>query len=164
MVLCYLSIRKVPDVPSLSRKKVPDVPSLSGKGIQYIFIYILSIIHQSQTRICPTWRLPAVLDSYRTTVQYRICWTVAKRGYGHSAHAVPTHQSSVNVLNENIINIYPFAENIDMFSHRLIFIVNNIFNIGWVTVQYRLYWTQISYIGLGCASSNIAFFVQYNLY
>ena len=51
-----------------------------------------------------------------------------------------------------------------MFSHRLIFIVNNIFNIGWLTVQYRLYWTQISYIGLGCASSNIAFFVQYNLY
>ena len=27
-----------------------------------------------------------------------------------------------------------------------------------------IYWTQISYIGLGCASSNIAFFVQYNLY
>ena len=51
-----------------------------------------------------------------------------------------------------------------MFSHRLIFIVNNIFNIGCLTVQYRLYWTQISYIGLGCASSNIAFFVQYNLY
>ena len=49
-------------------------------------------------------------------------------------------------------------------SHRLIFIVNNIFNIGWLTVQYRLYWTQISYIGLGCASSNIAFFVQCNLY
>ena len=45
-----------------------------------------------------------------------------------------------------------------------IFIVNNIFDIGWLTVQYRLYWTQISYIGLGCASSNIAFFVQYNLY
>ena len=42
--------------------------------------------------------------------------------------------------------------------------MNNIFNIGWLTVQYRLYWTQISYIGLGCASSNIAFFVQYNLY
>ena len=81
-----------------------------------------------------------------------------------TAHAVPTHQSSVNVLNENIINISPFAENIDMFSHRLIFIVNNIFNIGRLTVQYRLYWTQISYIGLGCASSNIAFFVQYNLY
>ena len=53
---------------------------------------------------------------------------------------------------------------LDMFSHRLVFIVNNIFNIGWLTVQYRLYWTQISYIGLGCASSNIAFFVQYNLY
>ena len=51
-----------------------------------------------------------------------------------------------------------------MFSHMLIFIVNNIFNIGWLTVQYRLYCTQISYIGLGCASSNIAFFVQYNLY
>ena len=51
-----------------------------------------------------------------------------------------------------------------MFSHMLIFIVNNVFNIGWLTVQYRLYWTQISYIGLGCASSNIAFFVQYNLY
>ena len=44
------------------------------------------------------------------------------------------------------------------------FIVNNIINIGWLTVQYRLYWTQISYIGLGCASSNIAFVVQYNLY
>ena len=90
--------------------------------------------------------------------------TVSKRGYGHSADAVPTHQSSVNVLDENIINISPFAENIDMFSNRLIFIVNNIFNIGWLTVQYRLYWTQISYIGLGCVSSNIAFFVQYNLY
>ena len=98
------------------------------------------------------------------SVQYRIYWTVSKRGYRHSAHAVPTHQSSVNVLNENIINISPFAENIEMFSHMLIFIVNNVFNIGWLTVQYRLYWTQISYIGLGCASSNIAFFVQYNLY
>ena len=42
-------------------------------------------------------------------------------GYGHSAHAVPTHQSSVNVLDGNIINISPFAENIDMFLHRLIF-------------------------------------------
>ena len=106
----------------------------------------------------------AVLDSKRTTVQYRIYWTVSKRGYGHSAHAVPTDQSSVNVLNENIINISPFTENTDMFSDRLICKVNNIFNIGWLTVQYRLYWTQITYIGLGCASSNIAFFVQYNLY
>ena len=51
-----------------------------------------------------------------------------------------------------------------MFSHRLIFIVNNIFDIGWLAIEYRLYWTQISYIGLVCASSNIAFFVQYNLY
>ena len=76
----------------------------------------------------------------------------------------PTHQSSVTVLNENTINISAFVENIDMFSHRLIFIMNNIFDIGWLTVQYRSYWTQISYIGLGCASSNIVFFVQYNLY
>ena len=142
---------------------------------QRIYIYILFTIYQlanHKRRFSPRdhpiysiFHLPkAVLDSQRTTVQYRIYWTVSKRGYGHSGHAVPTHQSSVNELNEHIINFSPFAENIDMFSHRLIFIVNNIFNIGWLTVQYRLYWIQISYIGLGCASSNIAFFVQYNLY
>ena len=141
----------------------------------HIYVYILYTIYQLANHkrgfaprdhpIYPKFHLPkAVLDSQWTTVQYRIYWTVSKRGYGHSAHAVPTHQSSVNALNENIINISPFAENIDMFSHRFIFIVNNIFNIGWLTVQYRLYWTQISYIGLGCASSNIAFFVQYTLY
>ena len=75
-----------------------------------------------------------------------------------------TKAVSMNGICENIINISPFAENIDMCSHRLIFIMNNIFNIGWLTVQYRLYWTQISYIGRGAAESNIAFFVQYNLY
>ena len=26
-----------------------------------------------------------------------------------------------------------------MFSHRLIFIVNNIFDIGWLAIEYRLY-------------------------
>ena len=122
--------------------------------------------------------LPHVIIQY---ILYFICqklyWTVSGQlsniGYigqfhneatEHSGHAVPTHQSSVNVLNENIINISPFSENIDMFSHRLIYTVKDIFNIGWLTVQYRSYWTQISYIGLGCPLSNIAFFVQYNLY
>ena len=141
--------------------------------ISYIYIYYPLYTNWPITNA----DLPHVIIQY---ILYFICqklyWTVSGQpsntgyigrfhiGYGHSAHAVPTHQSNVNVLNENIINISPFAENIDMFSHKLIFIVNNIFNIGWSTVQYRLYWTQISYIGLGCASSNIAFFVQYNLY
>ena len=92
-------------------------------------------------------------------MQYRIYRTVSKRGYGQSAHAVPTHHSSVIV---SILSIFLYLrKNIDMFLHRSIFIVNNIFNIGLLTVQYRLYWTQISYIGLGCASSNIAFYYIY---
>ena len=160
-----------------------DICIFVGLGIDpwriyiYMYIYIYyplytnwpitnAYLAQCDHPIYPIFNLPkAVFDSQRTTVQYRIYWTVSKRGYGHSAYAVATHKNSVNVLNENIINISPsFAENINVFSHRLIFIVNTIFNIGWLTVQYRLYWIQISYIGLGCASSNIAFFVQYNLY
>ena len=71
---------------------------------------------------------------------------------------------AVSMYLMKILSIFlHLRENIDIFSHRLIFIVNNISNIGWLTVQYRLYWTQITYIGLGCASSNITFFVQYNL-
>ena len=72
---------------------------------------------------------------------------------------------AVSMYLMKILSIFlHLRKNIDMFLHRSIFIVNDIFNIGLLTVQYRLYWTQISYIGLGCASSNIAFFVQYNLY
>ena len=137
--------------PHQLRTQVED-KIMVGKDVKqvkiYIYIYILSIIYQLANHkrgfaprdypLYPIFHLPkAVLDSERATVQYRIYWTVSKRGYGHSAHAVPTQQSSVNVLNENIINISSFAENIETFSLRFIFIVNNIFNIGWLTVQYR---------------------------
>ena len=93
---------------------------------KHIYIYIIHYIPigQSQTRICPTWSsnisyisfAKSCIGHLADTVQYRIYWTVSKRGYGHSAHVVPTHQISVNVLNENIINITPFAENIDVFA------------------------------------------------
>ena len=132
---------------------------------EHIYITHYIPIGQSQTRICLTWTSNISYISFAKSCigqlvdNCTIYWKVSKRGYGHSAHAVPTHQSSVNVLNENIINISPFFENIDMFSHRLIFIMNNIFAFGWLTVHYRLYWTKISYIG----PPNIIYIYIYNV-
>ena len=122
--------------------------------------------------------LPHVITQY---ILYFICqklyWTVSGQlsniGYiGQFQNEAtgtlrPRHRrtKAVSMYLMKILFIFlHLRKNIDMFSHGLISIVNDIFNIGWLTVQYRLYWTQISYIGLGFASSNIAFFSSNIIY
>ena len=139
-----------------------------------IYIYIIHYlpIGQSQTWICPMWSsnisyisfAKSCIGQLRTTVQYRIYWTVSKRGYG-TLRTWYWRTKAVSMYLMKILSIFLHLRKILIcFRIGLIFIVNYIFNIGCLTVQYRLYWTQISYIGLGCASFNIAFFFQYNLY
>ena len=153
----------------------------STTGTQvYIYIYIYIYIYYPLYTNWPITNadLPHVIIQY---ILYFICqnlyWTVSGQlsniGYigQFQNEAMGTLRTryrrikAVSMYLMKILSIFLHLRKILIcFRIGCIFIVNNIFNIGCLTVQYRLYWTQISYIGLGCASSNIAFFVQYNLY